>query len=521
MIRLRRYASIAAIGLSAVSLGGYLWFSLETYGLGLPLDDAWIHQTYARNLAERGEWAFLPGEPSAGSTAPLWAALLAFARVAGLGPVAATFVFGVTALALTGLICDRWLRARLPDLRISPLWVPVLVGLEWHLVWAGLSGMETLALALLTAAVLFAAEARGFPPLAVGILIGLGVWLRPDALLLALPAGVLIAVDRQHSPVERARRMVQAVLGLSLLLLPYLAFNRSLSGEWWPSTYFAKQAEYASLRAEPLWRRFFLQLRAPLAGAGIVLAPGVVVGAAYAMRERRLERLVPLLWVGCFLGAYALRLPVVYQHGRYAMPVIPVLIVLGAEGMARWCRPGAAELGRRLASRLWLASLGMVTLVFWFIGGRAYGRDVAIIETEMVRVAHWVRENTPPDALVAAHDIGALGYYGERRLIDLAGLVSPEVIPILRDEAALAAHLQERQAGYLATFPEWYPVLTRGLTPIFSTGGAFSPAAGGENMAIYLWGRASFAPQDMAVLYSGQSRHGRDDHGDHRRHYRR
>jgi len=201
--------------------------------------------------------------------------------------------------------------------------------------------------------------------------------------------------------------------------------------------------------------------------------------------------------------------------------VIPVLIVLGAEGMARWCRPGAAGLGRRLASRLWLASLGMVTLVFWFIGGRAYGRDVAIIETEMVRAAHWVRENTPPDALIAAHDIGALGYYGERRLIDLAGLVSPEVIPILRDEAALAAHLQERQADYLMTFPEWYPVLTRGLTPIFSTGGAFSPAAGGENMAIYLWRRGPFAPRDMAVLYSGQSRHGRDDHGDHRRHYRR
>src|SRR3972149_1221761 len=77
MIRLRRYASIAAIGLAAVSLGGYLWFSLETYGLGLPLDDAWIHQTYARNLAERGEWAFVPGEASGGSTAPLWTVLLA------------------------------------------------------------------------------------------------------------------------------------------------------------------------------------------------------------------------------------------------------------------------------------------------------------------------------------------------------------------------------------------------------------------------------------------------------------
>src|SRR3989304_4304937 len=203
------------------------------------------------------------------------------------------------------------------------------------------------------------------------------------------------------------------------------------------------------------------------------------------------------------------------------MPVLPVLVVVGSAGRGRWCQPGAGGIGRRLASRVWLVCLPAITLIFWFVGGRAYGRDVAIIETEMVAGGRWVRDNTPSGALIAAHDIGALGYFGERRLIDLAGLVSPEVIPILRDEAALAAHLQARQAGYLATFPEWYPVLTRGLTPIFSTGGAFSPAAGGENMAIYLWGRASFAPQDMAVLYSGQSRHGRDDHGDHRRHYRR
>jgi hypothetical protein len=368
--------------------------------------------------------------------------------------------------------------------------------------------------------VLFAAEEGRVHPLALGALIGLGVWLRPDALVLVLPVAIFILTEAQRGWRERALALVWAAIGLGLLLVPYLAFNHSLSGEWWPSTFYAKQAEYASVRDEPLWIRLLLQVRAPLAGPGIVLALGAVVGAGYAIREGRLRRLVPLLWAGCLLGAYALRLPVVYQHGRYAMPVIPALIVLGVEGMARWCRPRAAEFGRRLASRLWMISLGAVVLVFWFIGGRAYSRDVAIIETEMVRAARWVRENTPPGSLVAAHDIGALGYYGERRLIDLAGLVSPEVIPILRDETALAAYLTERGADYLVTFPGWYPDLTRGKTPLYTTGGVYSPAAGGENMAIYLWGRGVFAPQDMAVLYSGQSCHDRDDHGNHRCHYR-
>ena len=50
----------------------FISFSALTYRIGFPLDDAWIHQTYARNLARSGQLAFVHGVPSAGSTAPLW-----------------------------------------------------------------------------------------------------------------------------------------------------------------------------------------------------------------------------------------------------------------------------------------------------------------------------------------------------------------------------------------------------------------------------------------------------------------
>jgi hypothetical protein len=510
----------AVLAVSAVSLIGYLWISLSTLRLGLPLDDAWIHQTYARNLVQRGEWAFIPGEPSAGSTAPLWTALLALTRAIGFGPVGSASVLGTLALTLAGWVCMKWLRFRLADGEALGLGAAMLVALEWHLVWAGLSGMETLMLALLSAAVLAAAEMERLPPLALGALIGLGVWLRPDALLLGLPVGFVIWADPRRARREVARRILLTGLGAALLFLPYLAFNQALSGEWWPSTFYAKQAEYAELRSEPILIRFLLQFRAPLTGAGIVLAPGVVLSALYSVRERRPERLAPLLWAMAFLGAYALRLPVDYQHGRYAMPVVPVFIVLGLEGMARWIRLRSPSIGRRVVSRVWVLTLALTTALFWVLGGRAYARDVAIIETEMVRAARWVRDNTPTDALVAAHDIGALGYYADRRLVDLAGLVTPEVIPILRDEAALAGYLEERGADYLVTFPSWYPTLTHGLRPLFTTDEPFAPAAGGDNMAIYLWRSRSFAPREMAVLYSEQSGDGRDDHGNYRRHYR-
>ncbi|HMN62779.1 MAG TPA: hypothetical protein PJ988_20600, partial [Anaerolinea sp.] len=98
-----------------------------------------------------------------------------------------------------------------------------------------------------------------------------------------------------------------------------------------------------------------------------------------------------------------------------------------------------------------------------------------------------VAENTPADALIAAHDIGALGYYGGRNILDLAGLISPEVIPFIRDESRIASYLTEKQVDYLVTFPDWYPVLTRDQTPIYQGSGEFAPAAGVENMAVYRW----------------------------------
>ena len=105
----------------------------------------------------------------------------------------------------------------------------------------------------------------------------------------------------------------------------------------------------------------------------------------------------------------------------------------------------------------------------------------------MVATAHWVAANTEPGSLVGAHDIGALGYYGERDLVDLAGLVSPEVIPFIRDEARLGNYLDDQSADYLVTFPGWYPELVARSILVFQTDQVFSREMGGENMAVYGW----------------------------------
>jgi hypothetical protein len=126
-------------------------------------------------------------------------------------------------------------------------------------------------------------------------------------------------------------------------------------------------------------------------------------------------------------------------------------------------------------------------LGFWLFGATLYRRDVRIIETEMVATAKWVAANTPQRAIIGAHDIGALGYFSQRPILDLAGLISPDVIPFIRDEARLAEWLMASGAQYLVTFPDWYLALPVGREKVFGTSAPYSPAAGGTNMAVYRW----------------------------------
>jgi hypothetical protein len=497
-------------GLTVASLGScgvYLLRSRALLGLGLPLDDAWIHQTYARSLADRGEWAFQAGEPSAGSTSPLWSGILALGRLISIDNLAWTYLVGALLLALTAWTLASWIRSRHPGSR----WIAsaaALVLLEWHLVWASVSGMEILAVGLLALVTLYLADRGRLGPFWLGGLIGLATWLRPEAVLLALPVGWIFVWRAGREMRSRLRSAAAAGLGLLLPLAGYGYFNWALSGHWLPNTWYAKAAEYAVLRQIPLLVRVAAQLGVtgeamgfpglapggPIVGPVILLLPGIALAIRTGWRRDGPASLAPILWVLAHLGAYAVRLPATYQHGRYAMPVIPVLLALGAEGLIGWCSLPSRQALRATVSRAWPISLSLVTLFFWLTGASAYAQDVAIIESEMVTAARWVADHTSPGALVAAHDIGALGYFGQRRILDLAGLVSPEVIPILRDERALADLLDQRRADYLVSFPGWYPQLTRDLPPVFATRGRFSPAAGGENLVIYRWERPTIGP---------------------------
>lgn len=176
------------------------------------------------------------------------------------------------------------------------------------------------------------------------------------------------------------------------------------------------------------------------------------------------------------------------------MAAIPVWVLYGLAGwMWLLARGGANGRLTWVVQRVAMFTYVGLLLIFLGLGARAYATDVAFIENEMVDVAQWLAQNTPPDALIAAHDIGAIGYFAERPLLDLAGLISPEVIPLLADETALAQFVLSSKADYLVTAPGWpyEEIIALGnLQPIYSTNYAWTRENGLNNMTIFLLDRS-------------------------------
>jgi arabinofuranosyltransferase len=484
-----RRQSIAIIALwllipLCLSIGTYLFFCYSTYRIGYPLDDAWIHQTYARNLVNYHEWSITPGSPSAGSTAPLWSFLIAAGYALNIPHHVWTFTLGSLALLTIGIIGETGYHSLMGNTTGYFPIIGCIFVFEWHLVWAALSGMETIlfAVAILFTLLLLLQSRKCW--ICYGVLVGVSIWIRPDGITLVGPVlGLIFFICSDWK--SRSLAACKVLVSVLIFLIPYLFFNLNLSGSLLPNTFYAKQSEYQILQHASFIIRYFNQFILPMIGMGVLLFPGFIFFIISAIREKHSGKLLALIWYLGYLGIYALKLPVTYQHGRYIIPAMPFFFLTGLVGSLQMIKAIDQDTTRRIIERSWSLSLAAILIAFYFKGAQAFATDVGIIESEMVNTALWVTENVNKDELIAVHDIGAIGYFSERKLIDLAGLITPELINQLGDEKYLKDYLYKNKVKYLIAFKDQYPLITQNARILYMSNGLFSPAQGGENMGVY------------------------------------
>jgi hypothetical protein len=275
------------------------------------------------------------------------------------------------------------------------------------------------------------AQAARRPALA-GSLCGLAVWCRPDAMLGLLALGVLLAIGPRKMPMRFASASL-ATVG-SGLILAYLWFGRLM-----PETLHAKRLQAAWLpgiwpSGFSFWPAFVKQVEfnwlGPFTLAFIV---GGVIGSALLVRIGGLTSRVMVIWASCIVIAYPL-LGVGFYPWYGLLPLIVVIMgfFVSVGWVVRRCLAfsSPAFVGRTLASVVAVVLLvpvvGMSGIRTWNV----FRHGIAPIHTEIYqKVGYFLREHMASGEKIAAIEVGVIGYYSERAVYDLLGLVSPEALP--------------------------------------------------------------------------------------------
>jgi len=447
-------------------------------------DDPYITYRYADNLHRGFGFVYNPGEYIQSTTTPLFTLLLAaLSPLWGNLPHLANLI-GAMSLATGGLLL--W------DLAAS-----------WKTPWAGWVGLCLYPIFPLAITTLgsetplyitlclgaFAAYVRRHYTI-TAVCAALATLTRPDGLLV----GMILAGDfilrkyrqkRNRPSAVKVQLAVsipwKAVVAFLIIILPWFIFAWIYFGSPLPVTLAAKQQQGAMAVSQRFTQGFLTTLGWYKSWRYVFEASLALLGLAFSLWRAR-QWLLFLAWPVFYFAAFSIL--GVSRYFWYYTPLVPGFLAFSGLGLqaiagSRLNRPPGEHNSPRWKKYFHLFNqhhlnphmqpaqfLALVILIGLCL---AQARSLPRLRQPDARYAiyraagEWLADHTDADATVGALEVGILGYYARRPMVDFAGLIQPEVAAQLAvgtdyEHAALWA-VEHYQPQYLALFPGDFPSL--------------------------------------------------------------
>lgn len=318
----------------------------------------------------------------------------------------------------------------------------------------------------------------------LGVLLGLTALARLDALCLAGLTLLRLMCQGQPPWRDRLRAAVRVAVPFALLVAPVLLWNKLTFGHFTPISGRAKlwyqshgylsqfdslaSAEYLRaalgtlfvtrpkmLAKDTALSRWTHSREHVVALALVILLTTVFLGLrqrdADKQRRDRLKRLDVFLLFAVFIYTYyTLCFHHVYPY--YMMPVTLSLWLMGAACVG-------VLLERRLSPR-W--AWGAITVVLLFslktvVSVHPTLRGAPLVPSvrwrvQRYRLALWLKHNTQPDDVIAAWNAGVLGFFSERHVINLDGLVNNDELLDALKRQRLGDYLRAKRIDYIVDY---------------------------------------------------------------------
>jgi hypothetical protein len=476
-----RWFGLAVFTSIAISILLAVLFKSRSY------DDPYITYRYADNLRRGFGFVYNPGEYIQSTTTPLFTLLLAVLYpLWGNLPRLANLI-GVLSLAVGGLL----------------LWD---IAASWKTPWAGWVGLclypifplaitplgsETpLYIALCLGA--FAAYARRHYKL-TAVCAALATLTRPDGLLvgLILAGDFVLHLYRQ----KKSRHLAvddqpatsipwKAVIVFLLILLPWFIFAWVYFGSPLPATLAAKQQQGAMAVSQRFAQGFLTTLGWYKSWQYELEAGLALLGLVFSFWRAR-QWLLFLAWPVFYFAAFSIL--GVSRYFWYYTPLVPGFLAfsgLGLQAIAGFRlnrSPGQQNslhwkkyfpvlnhhlLNLHIQPMQILALVSLTALCLAQASGLPRLRQPATRYAIYRAAGVWLAAHTAADAVVGTLEVGILGYYARRPMVDFAGLIQPKVAAQLAagadyENAALWA-VEHYQPQYLVLFSGDFPRLEQG-----------------------------------------------------------
>jgi hypothetical protein len=421
-------------GLCVLALGVWIGFRLYT---GIVIEDAWITYRYARNLALGNGFVYNLGEHVLGTTSPLFTMLLAvLGKVFGVGHLeiisnCLMLPAGVAAGVLSYLLLKRF---------GTPKWLPTfflaVFFMNFDSLWSMTGGLETPLVILLMAASAYALVLR--KPVWAAVWAALLVLTRIDGMIWSGAIFLLIFL-------EHRRALWKSLLVGLLIVGPWLAFATFYFGSPIPNTVAAKSTiglfeDYSPGMAITSYLGWGLLYLSRISPFGRLIGWFLFLFGGWTIFKTRRYPVLKLLVIFPFAFLFAYYVGHAPKFPWYLIPLTWAGMVVGVIGL--W---ETGKLVFDLSPERWRH----VRVVHWALVAclatfamALFTRDLAttrfhhdwMLEESHVRkpLGLWLRDHSAPDATIAMEAIGYQGYFSERRVIDFAGLISPEVVELYR-----------------------------------------------------------------------------------------
>ena len=298
----------------------------------------------------------------------------------------------------------------------------------------------------------------------------LAVLTRADAVVLV----AILALDYLFRHFKHYRSMPWSTLIIfTFIVVPWFVFAWWYFGSPLPVTLMVKQHQGQMAISQSFASGFLTLVRNYGRFWNYRVEAGLaLLGLGYALALRR-EWAFSLAWPFSYFAAYvALG---VSRYFWYYAPLVPGFVMAVGLGtlvcdkllsrVLKWRFKMQNPFPLFKGERMRVITLGIVLLlaVFQAMGvWRLHNhpdRRVHIYRT----VGEWLYENTPPEAVIGTLEVGIIGYYSQRPMIDFAGLIQPTVALQLTQnttyqDAAIWA-IENYRPDYLVLNPLWFPKL--------------------------------------------------------------